>query len=202
MKNKFKDRMIFLAIWIIALSLLGILVQMVGGLFEDDKPAEKDTCVSGIYIYIDEKRDLTVDDKPIKEKPVIKKQDVDVKPKEVSKTANQPKVISDKSDKPTTRGGTSRTFIATAYTDDEQSQGKWVGQTASGIKPGVGVVAVDPKVIPLGTKLYIEGYNNNKECIAGDTGGDIKGNRLDLFFNTRAEALEFGRKNVQVKIVK
>ena len=46
---------------------------------------------------------------------------------------------------------------ATAYTDDKQSQGKWVGQTATGVKPQIGVVAVDPKIIPLGTRLYVEG---------------------------------------------
>ena len=87
---------------------------------------------------------------------------------------------------------------ATAYTDDAKSQGKWVGRTATGRKPQVGVVAVDPRVIPLGTKLYIEGYGN---AVAGDTGGAIKGNRIDLFFNTRAEAIRFGRRSVKVHIV-
>ena len=87
---------------------------------------------------------------------------------------------------------------ATAYTDDVESQGKWVGQTASGMKPQVGVVAVDPKVIPLGTKLYVEGYG---ECVAGDTGGAIKGNKIDLFMDTREECIEFGRQVVRVRIV-
>ena len=87
---------------------------------------------------------------------------------------------------------------ATAYTDDVESQGKWVGQTASGMKPQVGVVAVDPKVIPLGTKLYVEGYG---EAIAGDTGGAIKGNRIDLFMPTRSEASRFGRRVVRVRVV-
>ena len=88
---------------------------------------------------------------------------------------------------------------ATAYTDDIASQGKWVGQTATGMKPQVGVVAVDPKVIPLGTKLYVEGYG---EAIAGDTGGAIKGNRIDLFMATRGQAMKYGRrKNVKVRIL-
>ncbi len=89
-------------------------------------------------------------------------------------------------------------MVATAYTDDYASQGKWVGKTASGMKPQVGVVAVDPKVIPLGTELYIEGYG---EAIAGDTGGAIKGHRIDLFFNSRGECMEFGRKNIRVRVV-
>ena len=86
-------------------------------------------------------------------------------------------------------------FEATAYTDNAQSQGKWVGQTASGMKPQVGVIAVDPKVIPLGTKLYVEGYGN---CVAGDTGGDIKGMRIDLFKNTQSECTSWGRRKVKV----
>lgn len=93
------------------------------------------------------------------------------------------------------RGRLLGTFEATAYTDDVQSQGKWVGQTASGMKPQVGVIAVDPKVIPLGTKLYVEGYGN---AIAGDTGGVIKGKRLDLFMNTNEECYAWGRKKVKV----
>ena len=88
---------------------------------------------------------------------------------------------------------------ATAYTDDIASQGKWIGQTATGMKPQVGVVAVDPKIIPLGTKLYVEGYG---EAIAGDTGGAIKGNRIDLFMATRGQAMKYGRrKNVKVRIL-
>lgn len=87
------------------------------------------------------------------------------------------------------------TFEATAYTDNVQSQGKWVGQTASGMKPQVGVIAVDPSIIPLGTKLYVEGYGN---CVAGDTGGAIKGNRIDLFKNTQSECTSWGRRSVKV----
>ena len=84
---------------------------------------------------------------------------------------------------------------ATAYTDDVESQGKWVGQTASGMKPQVGVVAVDPKVIPLGTKLYVEGYG---EAIAGDTGGAIKGMRIDVFLPDKDSCMKWGRREVKV----
>lgn len=87
------------------------------------------------------------------------------------------------------------TFEATAYTDNRKSQGKWLGQTATGVKPRVGIIAVDPNVIPLGTKLYVEGYGN---CIAGDTGGAIKGNRVDLFLNSESECKAYGRKHIKV----
>ena len=89
------------------------------------------------------------------------------------------------------------TFEATAYDDSVESQGQWVGQTATGVKPQVGVIAVDPKVIPLGTKLYVEGYGN---CVAADTGGAIKGNRIDVFKNTASEVRAWGRQQVKVYI--
>lgn len=101
----------------------------------------------------------------------------------------------------TSSGSVSRTLTmsATAYTDNVSSQGKWVGQTATGMTPRRGVVAVDPNVIPLGSRLYIQGYGN---AIAGDTGGAIKGNRIDLFFDTAAQVRNFGRRTIKVQILK
>lgn len=71
-------------------------------------------------------------------------------------------------------------------------------RTATGVKPYRGVVSVDPRVIPLGTKLYVENYG---PAVAMDTGGDIKGNRIDVFFETRQEALSWGRRQVKVHIL-
>ena len=70
--------------------------------------------------------------------------------------------------------------------------------TAIGLKAGFGVVAVDPEVIPLRSRLFIEGYG---PAIAGDTGGAIKGHRIDLGFNTVREAVIFGRRPVRVFIL-
>ncbi|MBM7841026.1 3D (Asp-Asp-Asp) domain-containing protein/lysozyme family protein [Alkalihalobacillus xiaoxiensis] len=76
------------------------------------------------------------------------------------------------------------------------------GVTRTGIdlraNPNQKVVAVDPNVIPLGTRVYVEGYG---EAIAGDTGGAIKGNKIDLYVQTKDEALTFGRQQVQVTIL-
>nr|WP_302597111.1 3D domain-containing protein [uncultured Cellulosilyticum sp.] len=85
---------------------------------------------------------------------------------------------------------------ATAYT--AYNGDGWGNQTASGMTTAVGVVAVDPNVIPLGTRLYIEGYGL---AVAGDTGGAIKGNRIDLFFNTSSECTAYGRQNTTVYIL-
>jgi 3D (Asp-Asp-Asp) domain-containing protein len=83
-------------------------------------------------------------------------------------------------------------MVATAYT--AQCAG-CSGYTASGYRAGHGIVAVDPRVIPLGTKLYIPGYG---VALAGDTGGAIRGNRIDLGFNSLSDAIRFGRRVVTV----
>lgn len=87
---------------------------------------------------------------------------------------------------------------ATAYTPF-YCGGSKSGKTATGIKAKKGVVAVDPRVIPLGTKLYIPGYGY---ALAADTGSAIKGKRIDLCFNTRKEVSRFGRKKIKVYILK
>lgn len=70
--------------------------------------------------------------------------------------------------------------------------------TATGVHAGYGVVAVDPDVIPLGSRLYVEGYGY---ALAGDTGSRIKGLRIDLGFDTKRQAIQFGRRPVRVYIV-
>ncbi len=87
-------------------------------------------------------------------------------------------------------------MVATAYT--AQCSG-CSGTTAIGVHAGHGIVAVDPRVIPLGTKLYIPGYG---KALAGDTGGAIRGNRIDLGFNSWGDAMQFGRRAIVVYILK
>jgi len=70
---------------------------------------------------------------------------------------------------------------ATLY-DPFNCGGSGTGRTASGLMGGYGVVAVDPRFIPLGTRLYIEGYGY---AVAADTGGAIKGNRIDLGIDSK-----------------
>ena len=71
------------------------------------------------------------------------------------------------------------------------------GTTATGLPTGWGVVAVDPSVIPLGTRLSIPGYG---EGVAADTGGAVRGAHIDLWFPSVAEALAWGRRTVTVTI--
>ncbi len=86
-------------------------------------------------------------------------------------------------------------MVATGYAP---WQGSSRGLCATGMKAGYGVVAVDPRYIPLGSKLYIEGYGY---AIAGDTGGAIKRNRIDLGHNTYREAENVGRRQVHVYVL-
>lgn len=94
--------------------------------------------------------------------------------------------------------------IATGYTAGLESTGKVPGDpgygiTASGLPAAPGVCAADPGVIPLGTVLYVPGYGY---AIALDAGGDIKGNRVDLFFRDKQQALAWGRRTVRVALIR
>jgi len=82
-------------------------------------------------------------------------------------------------------------MVSTAYTHTGRN-------THTGIAPRVGVAAVDPSVIPLGSKLYVDGYGY---CQAADIGSKIKGNRIDVFLDTRSQALKWGRRNVKVYVL-
>lgn len=88
---------------------------------------------------------------------------------------------------------------ATAYEPGPRSCGRYAsGRTSCGLRAGYGVAAVDPTVIPLGSRLYVEGYGY---AIAGDRGRAIKGNRIDLGFETVREALNFGSRRVIVHVL-
>ena len=97
------------------------------------------------------------------------------------------------------QSGKEMTVSATAYTAYCPGCS---GVTATGIdlrsNPGQKVIAVDPTVIPLGSKVWVEGYG---EAIAGDTGGAIKGNKIDVFIPSKGAALDWGRKTINIKIL-
>ena len=84
---------------------------------------------------------------------------------------------------------------ATAYSAYDPGNG-WY--TARGTLLRRGIIAVDPDVIPLGTRVYIPGYG---EAIADDTGGAIVGNRIDIAFDSHEEAIWFGRQQLEIYII-
>ena len=87
------------------------------------------------------------------------------------------------------------TMEATAYLPGD---GDGRGITATGIKATWGVVAVDPKVIPLGSRVYVPGYGF---AIAADTGGAIKGSKIDLCMEDYGQAIQIGRRPVEVYVL-
>ncbi|XXM72635.1 3D domain-containing protein [Lysinibacillus sphaericus] len=91
-------------------------------------------------------------------------------------------------------------ITATAYTAHCEG---CIGITKTGVdliaNPDARVIAVDPDVIPLGSKVYVEGYGYAR---AEDTGGAIKGNRIDIYMEHEEDALEYGVRDVKVKIIK
>lgn len=128
--------------------------------------------------------------------------------KEISRTVKNEKVLKKPIDKIVTQGTYKNkceyknvlVMNASAYTAGFESTGKRPGDrgygiTATGAKAKKGTVAVDPRIIPLGSKLYVEGYGH---ATALDTGGAIKGNKIDLFYESLYEAKRFGRRNIKV----
>lgn len=90
-------------------------------------------------------------------------------------------------------------YVVTAYCPERCCNGKWAGKTSTGAKMLVGrTIAVDPKVIPYGSLVEIEGLGI---YVAEDCGGSIKGNRLDLLFATEPEADKFGVQKLKVRVV-
>ena len=94
-------------------------------------------------------------------------------------------------------GRSSRAIVmeASAYLAGD---GDGAGITATGVPAVRGIAAVDPDVIPLGTRLFIPGYG---EAIAADTGGAIVGNKIDLVMDSYGEAMDFGRQDVTVYVL-
>lgn len=147
------------------------------------KGLQEDT-IKSLYINDNLRSQELVSRKVIKE-PVTQVEEIGVK-NTVSKSPTGDNVIA------------VYTMKATAYDPSAGSR------TASGTRARVGAVAVDPSVIALGSKLYIESTDSWPSygyAVAEDTGGAIKGNRIDLFFNSNATANKFGRRTVKVYVL-
>jgi len=119
---------------------------------------------------------------------------VTVTTKEVEKITTEPKNIEITTEEPRKK----ELYVsATAYCACEKCCGKSDGITATGTKATAGrTIAVDPSVIPYGTKVIINGHT----YIAEDCGGAINGNKIDIFFDSHEEALAFGRQQLKVYI--
>ncbi|MET1176457.1 ubiquitin-like domain-containing protein [Peribacillus simplex] len=138
--------------------------------------------------------------------------------KEVKRELLSEKVVNKKQDKVVTVG--TRTTVAQAsrgVTNVSSSSGKEIyvsstaytasckgcsGVTSTGVdlksNPGAKIIAVDPNVIPMGSKVYVDGYGY---AVAADKGGAIKGNRIDVFFSSKNDAYRWGVKRVKIRVL-
>ncbi|MGE7765221.1 3D domain-containing protein [Peribacillus sp. NPDC096540] len=121
-----------------------------------------------------------------------------IKPKQVLKVKKTSTSAKPKAKTTSSKKYKTITVNATAYTANCKGCS---GITASGLNlkknPNVKAISVDPKVIPLGTKVHVEGYG---EAIAADKGSAIKGNKIDVFYSSHTKAINWGRKTVKVKV--
>ncbi|WP_409303621.1 ubiquitin-like domain-containing protein [Peribacillus sp. SCS-155] len=136
--------------------------------------------------------------------------------KEVARKLISEKVIKQKKDRVVAVGA--KNYIAQASRGERAAGGQMIyvnstaytaschgcsGRTATGINlranPNVRIIAVDPRVIPLGSKVYVEGYGY---AVAADTGGAIKGHKIDVYFPNTADAYRWGSKKVRIRIFK
>lgn len=119
-------------------------------------------------------------------------------PSEDKPKTSEKKTSEKKQSKKTSDKKSLGTFKVTAYCSCSECCGKSDGITASGTKVKQGrTIAVDPKVIPLGSKVKL----NDHTYIAEDVGGAIKGNCIDLYFDSHAEAQDWGVKYKEVKLL-
>ena len=128
--------------------------------------------------------------------PIIKYRTIYIKeiPHE---TETETKPTTEEGSAPTAPAYTEMTVTATAYCPCKKCCNKDDGITATGTQATAGrTIAVDPSVIPYGTKVVI----NGNTYIAEDCGGAIKGNKVDIYFDTHAEALQFGRQTLTAYI--
>ncbi len=178
-------------------SIVGLLIALgfAGSIVEKDLHAQ-----SIEENHIDHKSDNRKDTKAknvVESKTKLEKKES--KAERFKKVEKKAKKAPEKKTKSATTSKKTITMEATAYT---ASCTGCSGITRTGINlksnPNQKVIAVDPNVIPLGSKVYVEGYGT---AIAGDTGGDIKGNRIDVFIPHRPDALNFGRRTVKVTVL-
>ncbi|MEL7563759.1 MAG: 3D domain-containing protein [Dehalobacterium sp.] len=138
---------------------------------------------------------------PVQEAPALKEEaDEEIKVMPVKEQPTPPKEVDKRNESKNAarheERKTVQVFEATAYCSCVKCCGKSDGITKSGVKVHKGTLAVDPRVIPLGTKVYIEGMG---WFIAEDT-GNFSGKRIDIYMETHEQALQFGRRKVNVII--
>ncbi|WP_144533941.1 3D domain-containing protein [Bacillus pumilus] len=201
--------LIILTGWLLTFSFIKMETSLI-----KDKPSEKvsktklaaeDFPMKHIQLHVllpkqDSKKETT--EKLQKKYLKIKVEPVQVKVKKVKKKKGDKNVKQTK--KTVEQKSQTRKMVVTAYTNGYESTGKHPGHseygtTASGVTTKQGITIACPPYMKFGTKLYIEDVGLR---VCQDRGGDIKGNRLDVFIENLKKAREFGRQTLTVKEIK
>ena len=164
--------------------------QLAKGKKEIKQKGEKGKKVYEVVVTYYNGKPLMKDGEPVKEKRLVK----EIKP------VNQLTLIGTKEEEEEQESTPSQTAPSGGRTMVVQATGytHTGNRTATGTIPKRGTIAVDPRVIPLGTRIYVPGYGYG---VAEDTGGAVNGRIIDLFFETRKEAINWGRRTVQIRIL-
>ena len=91
------------------------------------------------------------------------------------------------------KAAAAETYTATAYS--------LRGRTATGVAPATGMIAADPRVLPLGSRVRIEAGSYSGDYVVTDTGGAVKGHRIDIWTPTSRDAMRFGRRAVKLTVL-
>ncbi|MBA4493285.1 3D domain-containing protein [Paenactinomyces guangxiensis] len=163
--------------------------ELAKGKKETEKEGKKGKKIYAVVMHYKNGQPLVKEGKPVVTETLVET----IKPvDQVVKIGTSTQLAEEEKNKPKLTATGTMTVEATGYTHTGN-------RTATGTYPKRGTVAVDPDVIPLGTKLYIPGYGYG---VAEDTGGAVNGRIIDLFFETRSEAIKWGRRTVTIKILK
>jgi 3D (Asp-Asp-Asp) domain-containing protein len=153
--------------------------------------------LSGSKKYLQDKVEALERSRVVHKVPVVTQ--AKPEPLKTVQTATTVKVVAKTPSRGSTPTGTEIYMSSTAYTAFCNGCS---GVTRTGIdlraNPNLKVIAVDPSVIPLGSKVHVEGYGY---AVAGDTGGAIKGHKIDVFISGQGQALKWGKKKVKVTIL-
>ncbi|HDX9580568.1 TPA: cell wall-binding protein [Bacillus pseudomycoides] len=159
---------------------------------------------SQLTLAAQEKSKIEADMKNVQD-TIAREQQAAAEREKNAKAAQAPQASEPPSGKPA-KGGRDIIVEATAYTNDPSENGKNPGERVYSAwghydltaNPNMKLIAVDPKVIPLGSRVWVQGYG---EAIAADTGGAIQGYKIDVFVPNKESSSAWGRKQVHVTIL-
>lgn len=136
-------------------------------------------------------------EEPVEEEVVVEEETTVETPQEETTKENEVNTSSNETEEAATVAGRTVTVEATAYSLNQPSLGN-ITYSGIDLRENPNVIAVDPSFIPLGSRIYVPGYG---EFVAGDTGGAINGNRIDIHMTSIDSALQFGRRTIDIQIL-